>query len=133
MEGIDASQVVRLLVTLALVVGIMLAAVKIARRRRGLSPRTMLGQSQIELVARRGLSRSSSIAVVKFGDRNLVVGVTDAAVSVLADIDDAALGGPRRVSGELEATRTSPSRGVRPVPARMALLDAMRERTVRRV
>jgi flagellar biogenesis protein FliO len=93
----------------------------------------MLGQSQIELVARRGLSRSSSIAVVKFGDRNLVVGVTDAAVSVLADIDDAALGGPRRVSGELEATRTSPSRGVRPVPARMALLDAMRERTVRRV
>lgn len=131
--GIDASQIARLLVTLALVVGVMLFAVKIARRRRGLSPRTAIGQSQIELVARRGLGRSSSIAVVKFGGRHLVVGVTDAAVSVLANIDDAALGDPRQVSGELEATRTSLSRGTHPVPTRMALLDAMRDRTVRRV
>ncbi|MFI5911190.1 flagellar biosynthetic protein FliO [Dactylosporangium sp. NPDC051541] len=43
----------------------------------------------LTVVARQQLSRGSSVAVVKVADRALVLGVSDAGVSLLADADAA--------------------------------------------
>lgn len=41
----------------------------------------------VDVVGRTQLSRHASIAVVRIGDRDLVVGVTDGGVSLLGDVD----------------------------------------------
>ncbi|MET7420659.1 flagellar biosynthetic protein FliO [Dactylosporangium sp. NPDC005555] len=52
--------------------------------RRGVAGR---GAGLLTVIARQQLSRGSSVAVVKVADRALVLGVTDAGVSLLAEAD----------------------------------------------
>ena len=72
----------RLLVSLAAVLGIMWL---LARRMRkgGRSKDTRL----IDVLGRQQLSRNASVAVVRVGEQALVIGVTDAQVSVLGETD----------------------------------------------
>ena len=73
---------IRLVVSLAFVVGLLLLIAKIsARRFRGNSG------ALVQVVQRQALSRSSSIAVVTVGDRVLVVGATESHVSLLTELD----------------------------------------------
>lgn len=76
----------RLLVSLAVVLGLMwVIARRIKRPGRGKSSRL------IDVLGRQQLSRSSSVALVRVLDQALILGVTDAKISVLgeADLDSA--------------------------------------------
>jgi flagellar protein FliO/FliZ len=74
----------RIAFSLLVVFGLLWALARLARRplagRRG---------GALRVLARQQLSRNSSVAVVRVADRALVLGVTDAGVSLLADADPA--------------------------------------------
>jgi flagellar protein FliO/FliZ len=73
--------VLRVLCSLTVVFAILWALARLVRRPLGRSGGT------VTVVARQQLSRGSSVAVVKVADRALVLGVSDAGVSLLADAD----------------------------------------------
>ena len=74
--------VVRLVVSLAVVVGLMLLLAKLSMRRfQG------RGDALVRVVHRQHLSRSSSIAVVTVGSRVLVLGTTEQQVQLLTELD----------------------------------------------
>ncbi|MFC6288124.1 flagellar biosynthetic protein FliO [Nocardioides sp. GCM10027113] len=73
---------VRLIASLAVVVGLLLLLARFAGRRyagRAGAP--------VQVVHRQQLSRSSAIAVVSVGSRLLVIGTTDQQVSLLTELD----------------------------------------------
>jgi flagellar protein FliO/FliZ len=78
---------VRLVVSLAVVVGLMMLLARLgARRFKG-------GASAVvRVVHRQPLSRGSAVAVVTVGSRVLVLGTTEQQVSVLAELDPDELG-----------------------------------------
>jgi flagellar protein FliO/FliZ len=75
----------RVLVSLAAVLGVMWV---LARRMR--AGKRGRATKLIDVLGRQALSRSASVAVVRVGDKALVVGVTDNQVSVLSETDLAA-------------------------------------------
>ena len=80
------------------------------------------------MIARRTLGRNASIAVVRAGDQGMVVGVTDHQVTKLADADLGEID-----LGNAEGQWTAPSQGPDgPTPSWKAMLDQLRDRTVRR-
>jgi flagellar protein FliO/FliZ len=139
--------VVRLVVSLGLVVGILLGAAWVLRRKGPLAS----GAGGIQVLARHALGRGSTLQVVRVGDRALVLGVTDEHVSLLASGDadefDHLAGGRSAVDLRTTTTAVAPSRlgrGRTPGPGELSvpvsdampsgkgLIDALRERTVRR-
>ena len=73
---------VRLIASLAVVVGLLLLLAKVSgRRMRGRAG------SLVQVVHRQPLSRSSAVAVVTVGSRVLVLGSTEHQVSVLTELD----------------------------------------------
>ena len=74
--------VVRLLVSLALVVGLLILLARVAQGRyRGRSG------AAIQVLHRQALGKGSSVAVVSIGGRVLVVGATEQQVSLLTELD----------------------------------------------
>lgn len=73
---------VRLVVSLAIVVGLLVLLTRFsARRFRGSHG------SFVSVLHRQPLSRSASVAVVLVGDRVLVLGATEQSVSLLTELD----------------------------------------------
>ncbi len=112
----------RLLVSLVVVFGLMALAAR-ALRRRGLGSSGQPG-SRIEVLARQGLGRSSSVQLVRVAGRTLVLGVTEASVSVLGEADPLLLAAEQALEPDAEAPRPAPGWG--------PLVEALKERTVRR-
>jgi flagellar protein FliO/FliZ len=115
----------RLLVSLAAVLGLMWF---IGRRMRkgGRAKSTQL----IDVLGRQQLSRSASVAVVRVGEQALVVGVTDAQVSVLAETDlgaalamTAAAGEPRTSTARRTSAPRRAATPPRPAAARHSVAD----------
>jgi len=73
---------VRIVLSLLVVFGILWGLAKLARR-----PLAGRGGGLLRVLARQQLTRGSAVAVVKVADRALVLGVTDAGVTLLADAD----------------------------------------------
>lgn len=72
----------RLLVSLAVVLGLMwVIARRLKRPGRGKSSRL------IDVLGRQQLSRTASVALVRVLDQALILGITDAQVTVLGDTD----------------------------------------------
>lgn len=117
----------RLILSLTVVLVLMALAARFVRKYRiGIGGRTRPG-APVEVLARAGLGRRSSVSVIRTGRRTLVVGVTDASVSLLADL------GPEDLEEvESETERTRPPGGDRPVPSWSGFVAQLRERTVRR-
>jgi flagellar biosynthetic protein FliO len=79
----------RLVAAFAIIIGMLGGAVYMFRRRGMLRvPGTVAPQKRMKVVERQTLSRSSSVALVRVGDRSYLVGATDASVSLLADVSD---------------------------------------------
>jgi flagellar biogenesis protein FliO len=134
----------RMLLSLAVVLGIVFGAYAILRRRQGSTgttrvslgdgrrSRTVSPRRGLKIIARAGLGRTSQVVAVQFADRVYLLGASDqAAPSVIAEMtvadwesattdDDAAV---------VRASSTSAGRGGA-APAN--LLEALREATVRR-
>ena len=73
---------IRLIVSLAIVVGLLLVLAKFgARKFRGNAG------ALVHVVHRQALSRTSSVSVVTVGSRVLVLGTTEQQISVLTELD----------------------------------------------
>lgn len=92
---------VRLVVSLTVVVGLLLLLARLSQRRFAGA-----GDALVKVVHRRPLSRTSAVAVVTVGGRVLVLGTTDQQVSVLAELDPAAL--ERAVPAAVDETLVAP-------------------------
>lgn len=107
---------VRLIASLAVVVGLLLLLARLVGKRYGAR-----AGAPVQVVHRQPLSRSASVSVITVGGRVLVLGSTDHQVSLLAeldpdDLDEALLG------DELPATDVAEA----PAPGPVAVADARR-------
>ena len=121
----------RLIFSLAVVMGLMWVAANILRKRgfSGGAARRGARGPQVELIARRALGRNAAIAVVRVGERSLVVGVTDHQVTNLGEVATADIEDIDVIEGN---TWTVPSGASSPASAWKAMLEQMRSRTARR-
>lgn len=85
----------RLIASLAVVVGLMLLLARFVGKRYGAR-----AGAPVQVLHRQPLSRSASVSVISIGGRVLVVGTTDHQVSLLTELDPEDL----VVDGELDAT-----------------------------
>lgn len=145
MSGSTFLLLLRLGLSLAIVMGLIWVAARILRARGGLAQFRQSGAA-IDVVDRRPLSRSSSVALVRVGGRALLLGVTDSRVELIGEMphldaadDDAAvvvssLGGPAPVADRSPAAggALAPLVAARAEGARPSFLDALRDATVRR-
>jgi flagellar biogenesis protein FliO len=134
---------VRMIISLAVVLGIVLGAYAIIKRRRGVGAVSGAGRSIVartgrvrssgrnglRVLGRTGVARTSSVVAIQFADRVLLIGGNDqAAPTLLAEID---------LEGWERATQTPAdplAGGPSPTPgsAPSGLLDALRQATTRR-
>jgi flagellar protein FliO/FliZ len=78
--------VIRVVFSLAVVLGLLWFVARTSSRRFGGAARSM-----VRVVARQPLARTASLAVVEVGDRVLVVGVSENGVSLLTEMDPSEL------------------------------------------
>ena len=93
-DGSIVGTLVRLVVSLAVVLLLLVFLARYLNRRqvggsRGLGlPGRRKPLADVEVLSRHGLSRGSSLAVVRAGDRMLLVGVTETSVTVLRELEE---------------------------------------------
>lgn len=140
--GGNAALLLRVGFSFSLVLGLMWVAARVLRNRTSGRP-----TDTVEVLARTQLGRGSSVTVLRIGDRALVLGVTERAITQLGDpITDLTPLHTQQISTpvELPTQKTVPSApeamagqgalaGSILSPATWRLgMDALRERTVRR-
>lgn len=107
----------RLVFSLAIVVGLLLLLAKVAGRRfQGKAG------SAIQVVHRQPLSRGSGVAVVTVGERVLVLGTTEHQVTLLTELepDEIELPLPHHLQHDPEQASTTEESRVRAVPSHRA-------------
>jgi len=113
----------RLAVSMAIVLSLLLLCAKLLKKR-GLGNSGGQGPTRIEVLARQGLGRTSSVQLVRVAGRTLVLGVTETSVSVLGEADPLVL--------EVEQALSPPSTDLpRQTPGWGPLLEAIKDRTTR--
>jgi len=133
-----AALVLRAVVSLGLVLLLMAGLARLARRRFGTPGAAARGAPvTIEVLARQGLAKNASVAVVRAGGHELVLGVTDHTVTVLAQggapVEHDATPAEAGAVVDIREARTATLGGSdRPAPAWKALIEQAQERTVRR-
>jgi len=144
---------IRVVVSLGVVLAVMAGAAAVLRRSGvvGVAPAGRRGMrrrgASVEVIARHGLSRTSSLAVVRLGERALVLGVTEHQVTLLTEIDPAELDASPNLDDSPGGWGVSPRQGRREPPTTVGpagpgigagtlpwkvVLEELRERTVRR-
>ena len=120
----------RLLVSMALVLLVMAIAGRALRKKALPGMRGRNRVNPIEVLARQGLGRTASVAMVRAGGKVLLLGVTETNVNILGEADDLGM----LVDDGPGADWTAlPGDGpARPSWTWKAMLNAARERTVRR-
>jgi len=147
----------RMVVSLAIVLALMYIAARLLQRTRGGAPvrpksgrftalassvkKTKVGRraarrrAQLDVIARQPLGKSASVAVVRVGDRTMLIGVTDASVQLLSEVD-AALFNEEESTAELAELAGAPTVSTPALAASarttVSVMDLLRERTVRR-
>lgn len=135
---------IRLIFSLAIVLGLIWALSWAARRGKGLGLGMGAQKGAISVRAREQVGRNTTIALLEVGDRVLLIGANEQAVEVLAEGDDLISTEPEpnpsadgegdgevstddRTSSQADPfIRGSASPG-------MNLIEALRERSVRRI
>ena len=131
---------IRLVVAVVVVIGLLLLTARLTRRV-GTKTDGKSG-AEIRLISRQPLSRSASIAIVRAGNRTLVLGFTDQQVTLLSEqtIDESPGHGPygldlspqqRNASLGSSNNRVS-DEAIDPDTKAMSLISRLRERSVRR-
>jgi flagellar biogenesis protein FliO len=143
----SATLLLQLVVSLGGVLGLIWLLARTAQRRGWTAGGTSAAKP-IRVVARHGLTKTTSLAVVRVGDRELLLGVGSQGVNVLLEEEAGALLAQHEAApvGRRTRTRTadSPSTaptmasegtvantGFAPSSARKPMLDRLRARTVR--
>lgn len=112
----------RLAISLAVVFALMALAGKVLRKR-GSGTRGTTATSRIEVLARQGLGRTSSVQLVRVGGKTLVLGVTESNVAVLGEAD------PLLLDAELALAPPEPEKPT--APGWGPLLELLKDRTAR--
>ena len=123
--------VLRVAVSLAVVLGLLALAARAAAKRGlgGVNPKK--ASARVEIVARQGIGRNTSVVVVKAAERALVLGVTETSISLLVDADVDVLDLPEEENVDAPGMTRSAGPLARP-SAWKDTLEQLRERTVRR-
>lgn len=136
---------IRLVLSLGVVLALMVGAAKLLQRGTGMRPVRGTG-AQVRVLARQGMGKRASVAVLAVGGRALVVGIGDDGVQLLSDLDldevmapepevaDSAPEAAPAIGGALGLlvrARTTGTRVDRP-SARDQALQTVRDWTVRR-
>jgi len=136
----------RMILVLGMIIGMLLAMARFVRRRQ-LGPRPMTGArpgGRIEILSRRSVGRHLSLVVIRVGGRTFLVGQSAQQMTLLSELE-----GDEWVSGAFAtrpfdtgvqsagmdlpgAPRTVPNSRVSTPGAWDALMDHLREMTVRR-
>ena len=133
-DGSLAGTLVRLVLSLTMVLTLMLILARYLRHRQNGGSLASVGSSRrktalpLQVLTRQGLSRGSSVAVVRVSGRLLLLGVTDSTVSLLRELDD-------EDEPELapEGPVPAPARGLSDVhDVVVSAVENLRRRTVRR-
>ncbi|MFL6160968.1 MAG: flagellar biosynthetic protein FliO [Jatrophihabitantaceae bacterium] len=114
----------RMLLALVLVLGVMWALARWARKPMGVGK----GERVMTVLARQQLSRSSSVTVLKLMDRALVLGVTEQGVQLLTEAELAPIEQALTVSATPRRRAAEPALAAETVsglPARPALPAAL--------
>jgi flagellar biogenesis protein FliO len=138
----------RLFISMAVVIGVMWLLARVMKSRQitgGGIVRKSANQKAapvVEIVARQGVSKTGSITVVRVGGKELVLGVTDSNISVLAELDAIALETPHtdlvlddqgHMQLEIQGTGTPRNEAsASSSSTRKGLLEQVRELTVRK-
>jgi flagellar protein FliO/FliZ len=143
---------VRVVVSLGVVLAVMAGAAAVLRRS-GVVGRVPAGRrgtrrgGAVEVIARHGLSRTASLAIVRLGERALVLGVTEHQVTLLTEVDPDELDAPPDPDESPGGWGVSPRQGRREPPTTVGpagpgngpgalpwkvVLEGLRDRTVRR-
>jgi flagellar protein FliO/FliZ len=101
-----AMAVVRLVVSLAVVLVLLVVMARFAARRGLGGHRPGQPSVSVEVLSRRALGRSSSVQVVQVGRQVMVLGVTEGSVSVLGELDPDEVEQPQQAA---EAGRAVPT------------------------
>jgi flagellar biogenesis protein FliO len=121
----------RLAISLAVVLAVMALAGRALRSRAMPGTGRKQRVAPIEVLARQGLGRTASVAMVRAGGKVLLLGITEANVNILGEADDLGL----LEDDQPGANWTAPTGGgptAQPGSAWKTMIDAARERTVRR-
>ncbi len=127
-----AELAIRLVASLAVIVGLLMLVVRFGGRRFRGSPDAL-----VRVVHRQALGRNSAVSVVEVSGRLLVLGTTEQQVSVLAELEpngepasdpvteqaQPRLSSPSRSPGG-RRSRSAPSAGARDTPSAAAVLVA---------
>lgn len=134
---------IRLGFSLAVVIGLMWLAGRVMRNR-GLTGRSRKCDTELEVLDRKNLSKTSSLALVRVGDRTLLIGVTEHGISNLTEIEQHAIelalvdeevgtNGPVPLGAPVDLPSLSAASATQSGTAWKMLVDQLREKTVRRV
>ena len=135
---------VRLIFSLAIVLGLIYALSWAARRGKGLGLGIGAQRGAISVRAREQIGRNTTVALLEVGDRVLLIGANEQAVEVLAEGDDLIVDDPEPEpsedgeSGSTTSTDDRTSSQADPfirgsATPGMNLIEALRERSVRRI
>jgi flagellar protein FliO/FliZ len=120
---------IRLVFSLGVVIGLMVIAGRMLRRR-GVVPGRATARASLEVVARQSIGRTASVAVVRVADRAFVVGVTEQSVQLLGETDPDSL--VQEVDGSGADRTALPGGPIGSGRTWKAMIETLRERTVRR-
>ena len=119
----------RLAISLAVVFGLMWFAGRLLRKRSLGSSKGSTATSRIEVLARQGMGRTSSVQLVRVGGRTLVLGVTEQQISVLGEADPLLMEAELALAA-LPAAPSEPKAAAKP-GSWGPFLEQLKERTVR--
>ena len=77
----------RMLVAMAVVIGIMYVAAKLFRIKMLSSQRNAPNSVNMEVITRQPLSRAATLVLTRIGGKYLVLGVTDHSVNTVTEVD----------------------------------------------
>jgi len=143
-EGSLAGTMVRLVLSLAAVLTLMLLLARYLRHRQhgtGFATGATQGRKQplpLQVLTRQGLSRGSSVAVVRVSGQLLLLGVTESTVSLLGELQDD--DEPDSVPQAQLASAPAATAATAPTAptiadlrqSAMSVVETLRQRTVRR-
>lgn len=112
-DGSAVATLLRLALSLAAVLVLMVLLARYLRRRQigggsGLGPGRRRSTAAVEVVSRHGLSRGSSVAVVRVCGELLLLGVTESSVAVLRELRESPLEAPQDGTGSSPQGRPLP-------------------------
>lgn len=125
----------RMALSLLVVMALMAGVAHLAKRRGGLALGGIArGRSgRLEVISRHSVAKSASLALVRVGGRDLLIGVTPSTISLLLEAEEGGLAAESdNASRGLAQGSASFTSGTASPSPWTVMVDQLRERTVRR-